>query len=76
MGDLQGKGLGGQLGFRYPQLDGIGVKLIREKDYASNIRKISRADRRESMYDGPASLAGLTFGGIWGRCSGTTSRPA
>jgi len=39
--DLQGKRLGGQLGFRYPQLDGAGVKLILEKDYATNIRKIA-----------------------------------
>ncbi len=39
--DLQGKKIGGQLGFQYPQLDGTRVELIREKDYETNIRRVA-----------------------------------
>ena len=39
--DLEGRKIGGQLGFQYPQIDGTGVKLILEKDYDTNIRKIA-----------------------------------
>jgi polar amino acid transport system substrate-binding protein len=39
--DLHGKKLGGQLGFTYPQLDGLGIELILEKDYATNLRKVA-----------------------------------
>lgn len=39
--DLRGKRIGGQLGFVYPQLEGIGVELIYEKDYLTNLQKIA-----------------------------------
>ncbi len=39
--DLKYRRIGGQLGFRYPPLDGVGVKLIRERNYQTNIAKIA-----------------------------------
>ncbi|MGE3537408.1 MAG: substrate-binding periplasmic protein [Candidatus Tectimicrobiota bacterium] len=39
--DLHGKKLGGQLGFLYPQLAGIVVELLLEKDYETNLQKIA-----------------------------------
>jgi ABC-type amino acid transport substrate-binding protein len=39
--DLQGKRIGGQLGFTYPQLGNLGEHLIYEKDYETNLRKIA-----------------------------------
>ena len=53
--DLKGKRIGGQLGFRYPPLDGSGVRLIRELSYEVNIRKV--AERR---------IDGILIGSITG----------
>lgn len=41
LADLHGKKIGGQLGFVYPQLAGIGMELIYEKDYETNLRKVA-----------------------------------
>lgn len=40
LADLQAKKIGGQLGFSYPQLDTLGIELIRENDYVTNLRKL------------------------------------
>jgi ABC-type amino acid transport substrate-binding protein len=39
--DLAGRTIGGQIGFRYPQLDGIELKLVRTRHYEVNIRKLT-----------------------------------
>lgn len=39
--DLQGKRLGGQLGFVYPRLDRLELELLRESDYTTNLQKLA-----------------------------------
>lgn len=39
--NLHDKKIGGQLGFRYPPLKSAGVKLIRERSYETNLRKVA-----------------------------------
>ncbi|NNE84054.1 MAG: transporter substrate-binding domain-containing protein [Alphaproteobacteria bacterium] len=42
--DLEGKLIGGRLGFKYPPIEGTNIELVRERSYAINIQKV--ADRR------------------------------
>lgn len=39
--DLQEKRIGARLGFKYPPLEGSGIKLMRERSYEVNIRKVA-----------------------------------
>ncbi len=39
--DLQGRRIGGRLGFKYPPLDGLDVDLQLERSYEINIRKVA-----------------------------------